>query len=168
MKLELNCVVSLRPKSEEKLPLDNILLFLLFEIARSYDLFNMTALSGENPKHRTPEHRRANTPRGQNTKNLWYQLPKLETEYYIILLSYHVILIYHIALIHHIILIYIVLISYTLITMIHHPGIISHHADIMSCWYIGWYHIIWYGYFNCWYNIIRIYRRHGNNLRYQN
>ena len=28
MKLELNCVVSLRTKSEDKLPLDNILLFL--------------------------------------------------------------------------------------------------------------------------------------------
>ena len=41
MKLELNCVVSSRYKSEEKLPLDNILLFLLFEIARSYNLFNM-------------------------------------------------------------------------------------------------------------------------------
>ena len=40
MKLELNCVVSLRPKSEEKLPLDNIILFLLFEIARSYELSN--------------------------------------------------------------------------------------------------------------------------------
>ena len=82
MKLELNCVVSLRPESQEKLPLDNILLFLLFEIARRYDLFNMTALSGENPKRRTPGHRRANTPKGQNSEKSWYQQPKLETEYY--------------------------------------------------------------------------------------
>ena len=143
---------------------------LLFEIARSYryNLFNMTAFFCENPKHRIPEHRRANTPKGENTDKSWHQLPKLETEYYIILLSCHVILIYHIALIHHIILIYFVLISYTLITIIHHPGIISHHADIMSCWYIVWYHIIWYGCFNCWYNIIHLYRSHGNNLRYQN
>ena len=155
MKLELNYVVSLRTKSEEKLPLDNILLFLLFEIARSYNLFNTTALSGENLKHRTPEHRRANTPKGQNTEKSWYQLLKFETEYYIILLPCHVILIYHIALIYHIILIYLVLISYTLITTIHRPDIISHHADIMSCWYI-WYHIIQYGYFHCWYNIIHI------------
>ena len=128
----------------------------------------MTAFFCENPKHRIPEHRRANTPKGENTDKSWHQLPKLETEYYIILLSCHVILIYHIALIHHIILIYFVLISYTLITIIHHPGIISHHADIMSCWYIVWYHIIWYGCFNCWYNIIHLYRSHGNNLRYQN
>ena len=56
MKLELICVVSLRTKSEEKLPLDNILLFLSFEIACSYDLFNMTALSGENPKRRNTEY----------------------------------------------------------------------------------------------------------------
>ena len=70
MKLELNCAVSLCPKSYDKLPLGNILLFLLFEIARSYDLFNMTALSGENPKRRNtehrgtegPTHRRVNTP----------------------------------------------------------------------------------------------------------
>ena len=82
--------------------------------------------------------------------------------------SCHVILIYHIALIHHMILIYFVLISYILITIIHYPGIISHHADIMLCCYIMWYHIIWYGYFNCWYNIIHIYRSHGNNLRYIN
>ena len=174
----------------------------------------MTAFSCENPKHRIPEHRRANTPKGENTEKWWHQLPKLETEYFIILLSCHVILIYHIALIHHIILIYFVLISYTLITIIHHPGIISHHVDIMPCCYIvtetkmssfwrnfnhwlhwklsfwqlpvqpvmkissKWrhfrfggvvsYHIIWYGYFNCWYNIIHIYRSHGNNLRYQN
>ena len=75
MKLELNCVVSLRPKSEDKLPLDNILLFLLFEIARSYDLFNMTALSGENPKRRNtehrgtegPTHRRVKTPKSHDT-----------------------------------------------------------------------------------------------------
>ena len=144
--------------------------FLLFEIARSYlyNLFNMTAFFCENPKHRIPEHRRANTPKGENTDKSWHQLPKLETECYIILLSCHVILIYHIALIHHIILIYFVLISYTLITIIHHPGIISHHADIMACWYIVWYHIIWYGCFNCWYNIIHLYPSHGNNLRYQN
>ena len=127
----------------------------------------MTAFSCENPKHRIPEHRRTNTPKGENTEKSRYQLPKLETEYYIILLSCHVKLIYHIALIHHIILIYFVLIS-TLITIIHHPGIISHHADIMPCCYILWYHIIWYGYFNCRYNIIHIYRSHGNNLRYQN
>ena len=57
MKLELNCVVSLHTKSEEKLPLGNILLFLLFEMARSYNLFNMTALSGENPKRWNTEHR---------------------------------------------------------------------------------------------------------------
>ena len=157
MKLAPNCVVSLRTKSEEKLPLDNILLFLLFEIARSYNLFNMTAFSCENPKHRIPEHRWTNTPKGENTEKSWHQLPKLETEYYIILLSCHVILIYHIALIHHIILIYFVLISYTLITIIHHPGIISHHADIIPCCHIVLYHIIWYGYFNCWYNIIYIY-----------
>ena len=76
MKLELNCVDSLRPKSEEKLPLDNILLFLLFEMARSYDLFNMTALSGENPKRRNteypeytegPTHRRVKTPKSHDT-----------------------------------------------------------------------------------------------------
>ena len=65
-------------------------------------------------------------------------------------------------------LIYFVLISYTPITIIHHPGIISHYADIMPCCYIVLYHIIWYGYFNCWYNIIHIYRSHGNNLCYQN
>ena len=75
MKLELNCVVSIRPKSEEKLPLDNILLLLLFEIARSYDLLNMTALSGENPKRRNtehqgtegPTHRRVKTPKSHDT-----------------------------------------------------------------------------------------------------
>ena len=75
MKLELNCVVSLHTKSEEKLPLDNISLFLLFEIARSYDLFNMTALSGENPKRRNtdhrstegPTHRRVKTPKSHDT-----------------------------------------------------------------------------------------------------
>ena len=66
MKRELICVVSLRTKSEEKLPLANILLFLSVEIACSYDLFNMTALFGENPKRRTPAHRRANTPMSQN------------------------------------------------------------------------------------------------------
>ena len=121
--------------------------------------------NAETPNTRAPKGQHTE---GSNTEKSWYQLPKLETEYYIILLSCHVILIYHIALIHHKILIYIVLISHTLITIIHHPGIISHHTDIMSCWYIVWYHIIWYEYFNCWYNIIRIYRRHGNNLRYQN
>ena len=160
MMLAPNCVVSLRTKSEEKLTLNNIILFLLFEIARSYNLFNMTAFSCENPKHRNTEYRSTEGPtlrRVENTEKSWYQLPKLETEYYIILLSCHVILIYHIALIHHIILIYFVLISYTLITIIHYPGIISHHADNMPCCYIVWYHIIWYGYFNCWYNIIYIY-----------
>ena len=68
MKLELNCVVSLRLKSEEKLPLDNILLFLFFEIARSYDLFNMTALSGENPKRRNTE-----APKSQHTEGSKHQ-----------------------------------------------------------------------------------------------
>ena len=133
MKLELNYVVSLRPKSQEKLPLDNILVFL-FEITRSYDLFNMIALSRENPKRRNTEHRGTKGPthRRVKTPKSHGQLPKLETEYYIILLSCHVILIYQIAQIHHIIMTYIVLISYTLITIIHHPGIISHHADIMS------------------------------------
>ena len=63
MKLELNCVVSLRTKSGEKLPIDNILLFLLFEIARTYNLFNMTALSGENPKRRN-----TGAPKGQHTE----------------------------------------------------------------------------------------------------
>ena len=119
------------------------------------------------PKHRIPEHRRTNTPKGENTEKSWHQLPKLETEFYIILLSCHVILTYHIALIHHIILIYFVSISYTLITIIHNPGIISHHADIIPYCYIVLYHNIWYGYFDCWYNIIHIYRSHGNNLRYQ-
>ena len=136
--------MSFRTKSEEKLPLDNILLFLLFEIARSYNLFNMTAFSCENPKHRNTEYRSTEEPtlrRVENTEKSWYQLPKLETEYYIILLSCHVILIYHIALIHHIILIYFVLISYTLITIIHYPGIISHHADIML-YCVVTYHMI--------------------------
>ena len=68
MKLQLNYVVSLRPKSQEKRPLDNILLFLLFEIARSYDLFNMTALSGENPKRRNTEHRGAEGPTHRRVK----------------------------------------------------------------------------------------------------
>ena len=76
MKLELNCVVSLRIKSGEKLPIEyNILLFLLFEIARTYNLFNMTALSGENPKRRNtehrstegPTHRRVKTPKSHDT-----------------------------------------------------------------------------------------------------
>ena len=71
MKLELICVVSLRTKSEEKLPLDNILLFLSFEIACSYDLFNMTALSGENPKRRNPEHRGTEGP-----THRWIKTPK--------------------------------------------------------------------------------------------
>ena len=145
MKLALPCVVSLRTKSEEKLPLDNISLFLLFKIVRSYNLFNMTAyclFKTQTPKHRTPEHQRANTSKGQNTKKSWYQLHRFETEYHIILLSCHALLIYHIALMHDIILIYLVLISYTLITIINHPGIISHHADIMSCWYIVWYIIL--------------------------
>ena len=52
--------------------------------------------------------------------------------YIISLLSCHVILLYHIALIHHMILIYLVLISYTLITIIHHPGITSHHTYIVK------------------------------------
>ena len=80
-------------------------------------------------KHRTPGHRRANTPKGQNTEKSWYQLPKLETEYYIILLSCHGILINHIALIHHIILIYIVLIVYS-----HYNNTPSWH-HIPSYWY---------------------------------
>ena len=75
MKLALKCVVSLRTKNEEKLPHDNIPLFLLFEIARSYNLFNMTALSGQNPKRRNiehwstegPTHRRVKTPKSHDT-----------------------------------------------------------------------------------------------------
>ena len=161
MKLELICVVSLRTKSEEKLPLDNILLFLSFEIARSYDLFNITALSGENPKRRNTEHRGTEGP-----THWWVKTPKSHDTSYPSLrrniISYHFDTSCNRD-------IYIVLISYTLIIIIHHPGIISHHADIMtSCWYIVWYHIIWYRYFNCWCNIIRIYRSHGNNLHYQN
>ena len=53
---------------EEKLPLDNILLFLLFEIARSYDLFNMTALSGQNPKRQNTEHRGTEGPTHRRVK----------------------------------------------------------------------------------------------------
>ena len=75
MKLAPNCVVSLRTKSEKKLHLDNILLFLLFEIARTYNLFNMTAFSCENPKHRNTEYRstegptlrRVKTPKSHDT-----------------------------------------------------------------------------------------------------
>ena len=63
MKLALKCVVSLRIKSEKKLPLDNISLFLLFEIARSNNLFNMTALSDQNPKRRN-----TGAPKGQHTE----------------------------------------------------------------------------------------------------
>ena len=39
-----------------------------------------------------------------------------------------------------------ILISQTFIMIIYHPGIISHHAYIISCWYIVLYHIIWYLY----------------------
>ena len=71
MKLELNTVVSLRPKSEEKLPLDNILVFLLFEIARSYDLFNMTAVSAvKTPNAKIPNTR---APKGQHTEGSKHQ-----------------------------------------------------------------------------------------------
>ena len=151
-----------------------------------------------NTEHRSTEgqrHRRIKTPKSHETsytslrQNIisfccrvmpyWYIISLLLCDVIISLLSCDVILIYHIALIHHIILIYLLLISYTLITIIHHPGIISHHTDIMSWWYIVWYHIIQYWYFNCWYNniihtyiyiyiYIYIYRSHGNNLRYQN
>ena len=38
----------------------------------------------------------------------------------------------------------------------HHIPANGQHADIMSCWYIVWYHIIQYGYVNCRYNIIHI------------
>ena len=187
MTLVLKCVIALRTKTEEKLPLDNIALFLLFEIARSYNLFNMTALSGQKtqtPKHRTLEHRRAITPKGQHTegsKHWKVMIPVTQVWDRILYhtavvschsdISYHccrVMLYWYFALMHHIVLIYLVLISYTLIIMIHHPGIISYHANITSWWYIVWYHIIQYWYFNCWYNIIRIYRSHGNNLCYQN
>ena len=71
MKLVLKCVVSLRAKSEEKLPLDNISFFLLFEIARSYNSLQYDIIvwsKPQTPKHRTPGHRRANTPKGQNTE----------------------------------------------------------------------------------------------------
>ena len=146
MKLVLKCIVSLRTKSEKKLPLAIISLFLLFEIARNYNLFNMTALSGKNPKSRNTEHRgtegptrrRVNTPKSYDTsykilrQNIISYCCCVMSYWYIIsLLSFHAILIHHIALIHHIILIYLVLISYTLITIIHNPGIISH----PWCWY---------------------------------
>ena len=128
MKLALNCVVSLRTKSEEKLPLDNILLFLLFEIDRSYDIFNMTALSGENPKRRNTEHR--NT---EGSKHWKVMIPVTQgwdrILYHTAVVSCHT---DHIALIHHIILIYLVLISYTRITIIESTPSWHH---IPSCWY---------------------------------
>ena len=105
MKLVLKCVVSLRAKSEEKLPLDNISLFLLFEIARSYNLFNMTSLSGQNPKRRNTEHRgtegrthrRVKTPKSHDTRlrqNIISYCCRVMSYWYIIsLLSCHGILI---------------------------------------------------------------------------
>ena len=63
MKQALKCVVSLRTKSEEKLPLNNISLLFLFEIDRSYNPFNMTALSGQNP-----ERRNTGAPKGQQAE----------------------------------------------------------------------------------------------------
>ena len=180
--LALKCVIALRTKTEEKLPLDNIALFWLFEIARSYNLFNMTALSGQkNPNAETPN---TGAPKGHHTEGSKHRkviLPVTQVwdrmTYHTAVMSCHTDISYHccrvmlywyIALMHHIMLIYLVLISYSLIMIIYHPGIISHHANITSWWYIVWYHIIQYWYFNFWYNIIRIYRSHGNNLRYQN
>ena len=235
MKLAQKCTVSLHTNSEEKLPLDNISLFLLFEIVRSYNLCNMTVLSGQSPEHRStegPTHRRVKTPKSHDTSYTSFR-------YYIILLSCHVILIYHITSVvscptdisyrtdtsyntdisrldiiyshynntqswhhisscrYHVILIYCVV--YHII--LHH--ITSHHIiyDIWFMKYDIWYdmiYMIWYmtlchvisyhiiyhtsyhiiyhiisyhisyWYFNCYCNIIRIYRSHSNNLRYQN
>ena len=45
--------------------------------------------------------------------------------------------------------IYIILISHAFVIMIHHPGVISHHADIITCWYVVWYHMLQYWYVNC-------------------
>ena len=61
MNLALTFVLSLRTKSKEKLPFDNISLCLLFEIARSY-IFNASALSGQDPERRNTEHRNTEGP----------------------------------------------------------------------------------------------------------
>ena len=155
MKLALKCVVSLRrPKSEGNLTLTIFHSFccsksLVAIISSIWPHCLLKIQNAKTPNTEGPTHRRVKTPKNHDTsyKSLRQNSRsycRLVMSYWniISLLSCHVILIYHIALIHHIILIYFVLISYSLITIVHLPGIISHYADIMSSWYILWYHII--------------------------
>ena len=94
------------------------------------------------PNTETPN---TKTPKGQHSEGL--KTPKSHDTSYpslrqnIISYCCRVMSYWYIALIHHIILIYFVLISYTLITIIHYPGIISHHADIMLYFVVS-YHMI--------------------------
>ena len=147
------------------------LTLLLFEISSIWPhclVKNKTKKKRRNTKHRStegPTHRRVKTPKSHDTSYIslrqniisyccrampyWFVISLLSCDVIISLLPCDVILLYHIALIHHIIVIYLALILYTLITIIHHPGIISDHADTMSWWYIVWYQTIKYWYFNC-------------------
>ena len=178
MKLAPNCVVSLRTKSEEKLPLDNILLFLLFEIARIAIISSIWLhFLVKTPNTETPN---TGAPKGQHSEGR--KLRKVMTPvtqawdrifYHTAVVSCHTDISYRTDTSYKtdIFCLDIIYSHYNNTPSWHHIPSCWYHAMLLYCvvpYHIISFHIIWYGYFNCWYNIIHIYRSHGNNLRYQN
>ena len=134
MNLVLTSVVSLRTQSEEKLPPDNISLFLLFEI-------ELAAIISSIHPHCLVKTANSETPNTGTSKGQ-------RDEIYIAVVLCHTDLSYGPDTSYNTD-IYIILIWHAFVIMIHHPGVISHHADIITCWYVVWYHMLQYWYVNC-------------------
>ena len=121
-------------KARGKFPLTISHSFVIRNRSQLYSLqyFRTVWSKPRTPKHRTPEHRPA------KHRNVMIPITQVRRENIISYCCHVMSYWYNIS--HWCIIWY----WYIYIIIIHRPDIISHHADIISCYHIVWYHIISY------------------------